>query len=156
VCLFVTTGSVAWAQGEADLAVAKTVDNVAPGVGDTIVYAVELTNHGPDTATNIEVVDLLPAEVTFVSSTTTQGVYISGSGLWVLSSLAAGSAEVLTIAATVNEGTEGQTITNVAIVLGADQLDPDTSNGLAAVDIVVTGGVAIEDTPWGTIKGGYR
>ena len=63
---------------QADLAVAKTVSNPTPNVGDTITFTVTLTNAGPDAATGVEVTDLLPAGLSFVSATASQGSYDSG------------------------------------------------------------------------------
>ena len=63
---------------QADLALAKTVSNPTPNVGNTISYTVTLTDKGPDAATNAQVTDLLPAGVTFVSATPSQGTYDPG------------------------------------------------------------------------------
>src|SRR5262249_30789830 len=49
----------------AELALAKTVSNPAPNVGDTITFTVTLANRGADAATNVTVQDLLPAGLTF-------------------------------------------------------------------------------------------
>jgi len=44
----------------ADLAVIKSVDNAAAGIGDTVVLTVTVTNNGPDAATRVMVRDALP------------------------------------------------------------------------------------------------
>ena len=124
----------------ADLAVAKTVDNPTPAEGGTITYTVVLTNNGPDGATNIQVNELVPAGVTYVSSSLSQGFYISGTGVWILASQASATSDTLTIVATVNAGTDGQTITNTASIGASDQNDGNTANNSASADIVVTGG----------------
>src|SRR5207237_5494686 len=49
---------------QADLAVTKTVNNAAPNVGDTITFTVTLTDNGPNSATNAQLTDLLPAGLT--------------------------------------------------------------------------------------------
>ena len=49
-------------------AVRKSVSNPTPNVGDTITFTVSLTNGGPDAATGVQIADLLPAGLSFVSS----------------------------------------------------------------------------------------
>jgi len=112
----------------ADLAVTKIVDDSAPNEGDTITYTVTLTNNGPDTATNAVITDLLPGGVTYSSDTPSQGTYVSGTGLWTVGSLVNGASATLTITATVDAGTAGQTITNTASVTGVDQADSESGN----------------------------
>ena len=51
--------------------------------------------------------DLLPAGVTFVSATATQGTYDSVTGLWTVGTLAEGVSRILTINVTVNDGHGG-------------------------------------------------
>ena len=60
----------------------KTVSNAHPNVGDTITYTVTLTDSGPNNATSVQVTDLLPAGVTLVMATPSQGTYAPGTGLW--------------------------------------------------------------------------
>ena len=122
----------------ADLEVSKTVDNSAPSEEDTVNYTVTLTNNGPAAAANITLTDLLPAGVTYVSDTRTQGTYSSGSGLWTVGTLSNGNAATLTITATVNAGTGGSTISNTANNLSADKTDPDSTNNQDSADITVT------------------
>ena len=58
----------------------KTVSNPTPNVGDPITFTVTLTNQGPDAATGVQVTDLLPAGLSFVSANPSQGSYNSGTG----------------------------------------------------------------------------
>jgi uncharacterized repeat protein (TIGR01451 family) len=80
-----------------DLALSKFVDNATPSVGDTITYTIVVTNNGPEGATGVVVTDSLPAGVVFVSSTTSQGSYDSGTGLWNVGAVANLASATLTI-----------------------------------------------------------
>ena len=82
--------------------------------------------------------DPLPAGVTYVSDTRSQGTYNSTTGLWTVGNLANGAGATLTITATVNAGTGGTTITNTADNLSADQTDPNSADNQDSADITVT------------------
>src|SRR5262249_3515094 len=60
---------------QADLALAKTVNDPTPNVGETITYTLLLGNNGPNAATNVQVTDHLPPGLSFVSATPSQGTY---------------------------------------------------------------------------------
>lgn len=108
----------------ADLSLTKTVDNASPNVGQDVTFTITLTNGGPNAATNVSVKDLLPAGLTFVSSTQSQGSYVSGTGIWTVGAVNASSSATLTIKANVQSS---GTITNTAEVIASDVFDPDST-----------------------------
>ena len=114
----------------ANLGVAMTVDNVAPNDGDVVTYTVTLTNLGPHAATGIAVTDLLPATLTYQSSTPSQGTYLNGTGVWAVGGLANGASATMALAATINSG--GATVINTASITAADQADHVTANNTAS------------------------
>ena len=118
-----------------DLGVTKTVDNNSPIELSTITYTITVTNNGPNNASNATLVDNLPNGVTYVSDNSS-GAYNSGSGIWTLGDLLVGDVKTLTIQASVNLGTSGQTITNTTSNLSLDQIDIDASNNIGSVAIV--------------------
>src|SRR5439155_1635195 len=67
--------SVAITVQSADLRVTKVVNNATPNEGNAITYTVTLENNGPNSATNVALTDLLPAGLTYTSSTPSQGTY---------------------------------------------------------------------------------
>ena len=120
----------------ADLAIVKTVDDATPSEGGTVIYTLTLTNNGPRTASQINVTDVLPAGVTYVSDDGV-GTYDDTTGLWTPSPLASGANIVLNITVTVDTGTGGTTITNTATITNSNRIDPDSSNDTSSVDITV-------------------
>ncbi len=122
----------------ADLEVAKVVSNASPGEGDAITYTVTAVNNGPNDTTGVTLDDTLPAGLTFVSSSPSQGTYSSGSGTWTVGSMASGALVTLDITATVNAGTAVSTITNTASIGSSDVTDPDPSNDSGSVALVVS------------------
>ena len=104
--------------------------------GSNVTYAISVTNFGPSDASSVTVNDALPASVTVLATTPTQGsTSISNSTLlWNLGTLSSGAKATLTIvAATTTNGTLSATAT----VLGA-QADPNVANNSATVAIVAT------------------
>jgi uncharacterized repeat protein (TIGR01451 family) len=108
-----------------DLEVKKTVNENRPNEGDTIVYTAKVTNNGPFPATRVQLLDRLPAGVTYITSTASQGVFVSP--LWSIGSLTDTADATLAITVTVDRGTGGKIITNTAR-LSADQPDPTPGN----------------------------
>ncbi|MFD2568564.1 beta strand repeat-containing protein, partial [Pseudotenacibaculum haliotis] len=108
---------------QADLSIAKTVDDSTPNVGENIVFSLTVNNSGPDNATGVVVNDLLPSGYTYVSDNG-GGNYNSGTGVWTIGNLTNGGNVVLQITATVNAT---GTYANTATVSG-DQNDPDGSD----------------------------
>ena len=126
----------------ADLALTKSVSNSTPNVGGQITFTETLSNLGPDAATGVQVTDLLPAGLTFVSATPGQGTYTPGSGVWNVGAVAPGTPQTLAIVATV---VSAAAQTNTATVTDSDQFDPNTANNTASAtetpqqaDLVVT------------------
>jgi uncharacterized repeat protein (TIGR01451 family) len=127
---------------DVDVDVLKDVDNATPAVGDTVTFTITVSNAGPDAATGVEVDDVLPAGLSFVSATPSQGSYDDATGIWDVGSIAASGSASLIIVATVDTGTDGDTITNTACVSDLDQpTDPDATDcddAVIDVDEIIT------------------
>jgi uncharacterized repeat protein (TIGR01451 family) len=128
---FVNGGGAPVALG-ADLVLAKTVSDATPNVGDAITFTVTLTDNGPGTATGVTASDTLPAGLTFISATPSQGTYVAASGAWTVGTVTTASPQTLQIQARV---TSPNAQTNTATIAASDQFDPNTANNSSSVTI---------------------
>jgi uncharacterized repeat protein (TIGR01451 family) len=108
------------------LSIGTTTDKTNYNPGENVVYHLDILNNGANAATNVVVRDTLPAGLTFVSSTN-NGIYSNGVITWNLANLAANSHFIPSFTATVNQGTEGQSIQNTASVTSTQIPTPVTS-----------------------------
>lgn len=126
----------------ADLALSKS-DSADPVAASTsFTYTLTVDNAGPNVARDVVVVDTLPASVSFVSATPSQGS-CTQSGRTVTCDLGdLGDALSATVDIVVTSGASNQTITNDATV-GSATPDPDASNNAASENTTVgTGGAS--------------
>ena len=86
----------------ADLSIIVTVDNTLPFIESTVVFTITATNIFPDGATGVTVPVILGTAYTYVSSSTTAGVYDPSSGVWTIGELNNETSEILTITLLVN------------------------------------------------------
>lgn len=119
----------------ADLAVTK-VDSPDPvAVGSNLTYTITVTNNGPATATGVTLTDTLPANVTFISATSTQGTCTGTSTVTCnIGTLGANASRTVTIVVT--PAIAGG-ISNTATVT-ANEPDINTANNTAAAVTTVT------------------
>jgi uncharacterized repeat protein (TIGR01451 family) len=136
----VTTGATV--VDTADLAVTNTVDRPNPAIGDTVTYTIKAKDlAGRNAATGVRISHLLPAGLTFVSASTTSGIYDPTSGVWNLGTVALGASATLTVQANVTSSdVPGQSLTDTASMLSADQFDPQPANNTASASITLAGG----------------
>ncbi len=127
----------------ADLSLSKIVSDATPPEGATVSYTVGVQNTGPAAATVVQLMDLLPAGVTFVSANPGQGTYDPLSGDWFVGNLAAGATANLVLQVNVDSGTAGTTISNTVTVDFLSQTDPNAGNDIASVDISPAGSPTI-------------
>lgn len=133
-------------RASADIAIAKTSDNLKPKVGDEFNFTVTATNNGPLGATGLKVTDQLPTGLGFVSATPSQGSYDSGTGVWNIGSLVKDAAATLILKASADSPGE---VTNTASVSALNEFDPDSSNDSASEDVTVLTPCTIETSPTG-------
>lgn len=117
-----------------DLSVVKTASDMSPFIGRTIVFTIVATNGGTDNGTGVEVNDILQSGYTYVSSTSTAGIYDPSTGVWTIDSLNNGASETLTVTVTVNA--EGNYV-NTAIIYGTET-DLNMANNVSSVEPIPT------------------
>lgn len=90
-----------------DLGIQKSVDNTTPNVGDILTFTLDVSNSGPDEATDLQVIDQIPAGFSYVAASIAGGDVRddsspTGAGLtWTINSLTSGTTVSLTFQATV-------------------------------------------------------
>jgi uncharacterized repeat protein (TIGR01451 family) len=118
-----------------DLDLRKSVSDPAPVEGLSISYSLAVTNHGPDQASGIVVQDVLPSNVTFSATSSTD--YDSGSGFWTLNTLSSGGSTSMTIIVGVHVGAAGSSITNQSSIQSVDQAEMNLVNNTGEAIIEV-------------------
>ncbi|HSS60120.1 MAG TPA: sortase [Candidatus Limnocylindrales bacterium] len=116
----------------ADIAIAKSVGNATPNQGTNVTFTITATNNGPSDATGVQVTDLLPAGLTFVSATPSAGTYTAGTGVWNIGAIGNGGSETLSLVATVTGTT---TVTNTATKTAETETDPVPGNNSASASV---------------------
>jgi len=109
---------------EADLSVTKTSSPDPVIVNQDLTYTITVTNLGPDPVTDAEVVDTLPAGVTFVSATPGGCSHDTGTVTCAIGAMSVGQTVVITIVVTPTA--TGEVVNSVTVDSGLD--DPNTDN----------------------------
>ena len=123
---------------DADLSITKTDTPDPVTAGEDLTYTSTVTNSGPNNATGVVFSDPLPAGVTLVSATPSQGAACTGTSSvsCSLATINAGDSATVTIVVNVDSSTTGS-LSNTASVT-ATQPDPTTPNTSTAETTVVT------------------
>lgn len=94
---------------------------------DWFVFTLTVKNAGPQSATNVEVRDVIPAGLTFFNAAASIGGYNVVTGLWSIPALAAG--QTVTLSILTAAGSALNNVQNFAEVWSVDQDDPDSTPG---------------------------
>ncbi|HNT23950.1 MAG TPA: FG-GAP-like repeat-containing protein, partial [Anaerolineales bacterium] len=126
-------------ENSADLALAKSVSPVLPQPGGWITYTLDFTNLGPQTATEVQIVDQVPVSLTMGSLSVSSNLPITSTGgpsfTWLLPDLPPGAGGTITITGQLSDTLPGgHTFTNTAS-LSASEWDftPSNNQGQAAL-----------------------
>lgn len=123
----------------ADLALTKSDAPDPVFAGSNLTYTLTVTNNGPDPATGVTLIDLLPPGVTFISCTASQGTCSQAGGVVTADLGALPSGGVATVTIVVRPNAPGE-IVNEADVMGNEE-DPDPLNNAASATTTVLAAV---------------
>jgi uncharacterized repeat protein (TIGR01451 family) len=131
----------------ADLAISQSmIGGAAPVAGSPVAYTVTVTNGGPSDATDVTIVDTLPASVGFDSVTSSAGTCVPAGGVLTCSipTIAIGTTVTVTITGTLTSAAGAHAVTGSATVSAATS-DPDLGNNSSTVsrDSVVVSDVSV-------------
>jgi len=129
-------------QAAYDLGLTMTVSDPTPAEGDTITYALTVTNNDPASPVSALVTVEVPGLLDYVSDTPSQGSYSPAGKQWVVGQLLPGASATLEIEATVKVGAAGRTISNTARAEASVGTDTNPADNTATATIVVAGGGA--------------
>jgi uncharacterized repeat protein (TIGR01451 family) len=123
----------------ADLDITTAADDSKPDQGDTIAIGIQISNHGPDEATNVVFKDVLPTGLKFKSCTGCSDTLgrRAWTGTYTAASIPVNSAVTIILNVTV-QASDG-TLKNTASVVSSDQSDPDGTNDKDSLNIIVGG-----------------
>jgi uncharacterized repeat protein (TIGR01451 family) len=124
---------------QANIGITSVVDNGGPVTGSTIHYTLTASATGPSASFGMVVNDVLPAGLTFVSASSSEGSYDGSTGVWTIGGLNVGQTATLTITATVTAST-GTAITNTATVSESSAVvNSNVGNDSSSVTVNVGG-----------------
>ncbi|NNL47472.1 MAG: DUF11 domain-containing protein [Acidimicrobiia bacterium] len=131
----------------ANVAIVKSAGDVEATPGEQLTYTLAVSNAGPDAATDVVVVDTVPAGTVFASATATVGSCSEAAGTVTcdLGDVAIGETPTVTLTVTLGPATAG-VLSNTASVSTA-AVDPEAANNVdtedtPVVDVLPATGIA--------------
>ena len=108
-----------------DVEISKSVNSSVVPLNDSVVWTIEVINHGPSVARNVVVNDTLPAGLTLINAIPFVGDY--SDGIWDIGDLDVDTPVYLVL---ITQATQGGNITNIAVVTTTTN-DTNKSNNIA-------------------------
>jgi uncharacterized repeat protein (TIGR01451 family) len=132
---------------QADVSIVKTASPEPVNQGTNLTYTLKVTNAGPAVAQGVAVSDPLPAQVTYASSSTSQGTctYTAATTTvaCTIGTLSVGSVAIVTINVTANTFSSGTLSSNTATVT-ATTSDPNLANNTSTFVSTIQSPTAVD------------
>jgi len=124
-----------------DTSITKTPSSATVVGGRQFTYSITVTNNGDSDASNVEVTDIFPSNVTYVSddsaSTSTTTVLTGVTLAWNIPALANGASVTLVVTMDSSTVLADTAVSNIVDITNQDQADPDSTNNSATADITL-------------------
>ncbi|MBE6490484.1 MAG: DUF11 domain-containing protein [Methanobrevibacter sp.] len=117
-----------------DLELIKSSDKEVYHVGDKMHWIIEVINHGPSTAKDVVVSDVLPSGVKFLSYSASKGSYAQSAGKWDIGELAKGESVTLDILCKVM--TEGIITNNANVTTSSNDTNLSNNYDNATIKVI--------------------
>lgn len=119
---------------DVDIEILKTVFPEEVIIGDQVTFEITATNLGSTEGTEIEIQDLFPIGMTFISAIASEGVFDTSTLIWSIDALASNQSETLTIVAQVDSSSN---LLNIALLTNVRQPDRDETNNSDSAEVTV-------------------
>jgi uncharacterized repeat protein (TIGR01451 family) len=144
-----TVTTVVASPSQADVAIVKTAAPEPVDQGTNLTYTLQVTNNGPAVAQGVTVTDVIPPQVAYSSSTTTQGTcsftVATTTVSCPLGSINVGGTVVITINVTANTFSSASTSSNTATVSSTTS-DPNPGNNSSTAVSTIQAPTAVDLT----------
>ncbi|MDO8870305.1 MAG: hypothetical protein Q7V10_06085, partial [Methanobacteriaceae archaeon] len=107
--------------------------NTPVNVGNKVTFLVNVKNNGPNTATNINIRDIIPSGLSGVIVTPSVGTYNAITGIWTIPSLTNGSTATLNITGNATAAMAGKTTENTATQISQTEYTPELAHSTIGV-----------------------
>ncbi|MBI3484482.1 MAG: DUF11 domain-containing protein, partial [Acidobacteria bacterium] len=124
-------------QPVADLSITKTDAPDPVNAGSNLTYTIAVTNNGPNSATGIAVTDAVPAGLTFVSATATQGPCAFAAGTITCNVGTLANAATATASVVVTAGAAAVPSVTNTVNVTATEFDPNAADNSATATTTV-------------------
>ena len=130
-----------------DLALTKTADRDVLVTGDLIHYTITIINHGPETALNVILEDLIPPEITNPMYSLDQGSLDYWPGTLTLGDMQPGQVITVVIQGVFDGSTLGPVVNTASVTSHSEDSNPVNNSDTVIIPVNRAASLVIEKTP---------